>query len=422
MEPRTIRRVRRPLDATLRVPASKSATHRALVAAALADGKSEIQAPLDADDTRRTLEGLAALGIRVETTAGAWIVHGSRLRPAGGGALSLGDSGTSMRFLVALATLGRAPSTLDGSARLRERPVHDLVQALRSMGATVDATGEHGGLPVRAGGAPPRGGAVRIRADRSSQFASALLLIAPALARGIELTLDPPAVSLPYVELTLDVMAQFGVAVERRDELSFVVGPARYRARDYRVEGDHSSASYFLAAAAIAGGRVRAAGIDPDSRQPDARLGAVLAAAGCEVLRGPDWVEVRGGRALGAFDLDLGAAPDLVPTVAVLALFAAGRSRLRNIGHLRVKESDRLETIAANLRRLGCEAQVVEDGLLIRAEPGRLHGALLVTASDHRMAMAFALAGLVIDGVAIDDPACVTKSNPDFWAQLETLG
>jgi len=421
MESRRIRRVFAPLDAALRAPGSKSMTHRALVAAALADGRSRIIAPLDADDTRRTLAGLAALGARVEATPGAWIVDGCPTVLPGGGVLALGDSGTSLRLLVAVAALGREPTTLDGSPRLRERPIHDLVQALARLGASVHDT--NGALPVRAGGTPPRGGALTLRADRTSQFASALLLIGPRLAEGLALTLAPPAVSLPYVELTLGVMSEFGVPVERPAELEFLVRPGRYLPRRYRVEGDHSSASYFLAAPAIAGGRVRVEGLFPDSLQPDARLGQVLGDAGCRVLRGPDWIEVDGtGATLSAFDLDLGPAPDLVPTVAVLAMFADGRSRLLNIGHLRDKESDRLEMIAGNLRRLGCEAQVVGDGLEIVGQRAGLHGGLVTTAGDHRLAMAFAIAGLAIDGVDVDDPACVSKSNPEFWSQLDSLG
>jgi len=419
MEPRAIRRARKTLDATLRVPSSKSVTHRALVAAALAEGTSTIVEPLLADDTLRTRIGLERLGVGIETTPDAWRVHGRPRDLAGGAALYLGDSGTSMRFLVAVATLGRTASTLDGSARLRERPIHDLVQALRSLGASVED--ERGGLPVRVGGVSPRGGAVRVRADRSSQFASALLLVGPLLPDGLRLALDPPAVSLPYVELTVEVMGAFGVAVERRAELEFGIDPSPYRAREYRVEGDHSSASYFLAAAAIVGGRVRIRGLALDSRQPDSRLGSLLAEAGCEVTSGADWVEVRGGAELRPFDLDMGAAPDLVPTVAVLAMFARGSSRLRNIAHLRDKESDRLAMIAGNLSRLGCEASVIDTGLEIHGAPDRLHGATVVTASDHRMAMAFGVAGLAVDGVLIDDPVCVSKSNPAFWDQLESL-
>jgi 3-phosphoshikimate 1-carboxyvinyltransferase len=396
-------------------------THRGLVVAALADGRSVIRNPLDADDTRVTLDGLKALGLRTECSEDAWIVEGCGRDLPGGGALQLADSGTSMRFLVALAAMGREISTLDGSPRLRERPVHELVDALRELGGSVEATPGGGGLPVRTGAARLAGGRVRVPAGRSSQFASALLLIGSRLELGLDLTLEPPAVSLPYIELTVGVLEAFGVAIERPEHLRWRVSPGAYPAREFRVEGDHSSASYFLAAAAVVGGRVRMEGLAPDSAQADARLGRLLDEAGCEVSAGEDWIEVRSRRPYRGFDLDMGAAPDLVPTVAVLAMFSDGPSVLRGIEHLRIKESDRLETVASNLRRLGCEAQAVDDRLEIRPDRSSYRGALIETASDHRMAMAFAVAGLVIDGIVIDDPACVSKSNAGFWSQLDSL-
>jgi len=423
MNPRPIRTVRRPLDATLRASPSKSATHRALVVASLADGRSVIRDPLDADDTRVTLDGLRELGVRVDETAGAWTVEGCADVPPGGGSLWLAQSGTSMRFLLALAALGRAPSSLDGSARLRERPLHDLAQALRDIGATVEATSTSGGLPARAGGGPrPSGGRVRVAARHSSQFASALLLVGSRLERGLDLTLEPPAVSLPYVDLTVGMLEAFGVPVERAGELRWRVPHCPHEARELRIEGDHSSASYFLAAAAVVGGRVRVEGLDPSSRQPDARLARLLADAGSTVRTGPDWIEVTGSGPPRAFSLDLGASPDLVPTVAVVAMFADGPCELHGISHLKVKESDRLRAVAANLGRLGCDAAAGEDRLRVEPDPKRYHGATVVTEGDHRMAMAFAVAGLVVDGVTVDDPACVSKSNPSFWAQLDSLG
>jgi 3-phosphoshikimate 1-carboxyvinyltransferase len=421
MDPRAIKTLGRPLDGVLRAVPSKSLTHRALIAAALATGRSVIRNPLDADDTRITLAGLQELGLRVECRANSWTVEGSGPDLPGGGAIQLADSGTSMRFLLALAALGREPSTLDGSPRLRERPVDELVHALGQLGGHVVATPGGGGLPARAGGGRLVGGSVTVPAGRSSQFASALLLIGSRLDRGLDLTLDPPAVSLPYVELTVGVLEAFGVGIERLGGLQWRVSPGTYEAREFRVEGDHSSASYFLAAAAIVGGRVRMQGLHPDSVQADARLGRLMADAGCDVGAGEDWVEVRGGRRFVGFDLDMGASPDLVPTVAVLAMFAEGPSVFRGVEHLRIKESDRLETVASNLRRLGCDARAIDDRLEIRPDRSGYRGALIETASDHRMAMAFAVAGLAIEGVVIDDPACVSKSNAGYWGQLESL-
>lgn len=421
MNPRTIRPAEGAPDAVLTAPPSKSVTHRALIAAALADGPSSILDPLLAEDTSVTRAGLRELGVPVEERDGCWAVHGCSGRVAGGGRLWLGDSGTSARFLLALAALSRAPSRLDGSPRLRQRPLRELGQALRRLGSEIRLAPDGGGLPAEAGGSPPAGGTVRVAAGRSSQFASALMLVGSRLPGGLDLTLEPPVVSLPYVELTERVLRRFGVAVERTEPLRWRVAEGAYDGRDYRVEGDHSSASYFLAAAALLGGRVTVRGLDPDSPQPDACLAGVLEQLGCRVTRGRDSVEVRGRGRIPAFDLAMGHAPDLVPTLAILGLFAEGASIVRGVAHLRHKESNRLELLARNLRILGREAEAVEDRLEIGAPTGMLRGDLISTASDHRMAMAFAVAGLRLKGVSIDDENCVAKSDPRFWDRLEAL-
>jgi len=419
---RAIQPRNKAVSATLRIAPSKSVTHRALVAAALASGHSVIVDPLDADDTRTTAEGLASLGFRVDLRGARWELEGLDGRVPGGGTIALGDSGTSFRFLTAVAGIGETSSRLDGSPRLRQRPVQELAGALSSLGARIALTPGGGGLPLRAGGCPVRGGSVVLPAGRSSQFTSALLLIGSRLPGGLEIVLAPPAVSLPYVEVTVRVLREFGVRIERTGELRWRVSEGGYRGREFRVEGDHSSASYFLAAAAILGGRVRAEGLDPDSAQPDARLQRILHDLGCRVRSGPDWVEIEGSGRIRPFDLDLSDAPDLVPTLAVLALFADGPSAMRGVGHLRIKESDRLETLAGNLRRLGRDASTTEDALLVGPDSSRRpKGAMIETASDHRMAMAFAIAGLRIPGVTIDDADCVAKSNPDFWKDFSRL-
>jgi 3-phosphoshikimate 1-carboxyvinyltransferase len=421
MRIRSVARIRGPCDATIRARPSKSVTHRALVAAALADGESSLLDPLDADDTRATRDGLAALGIRVRTAPGRWFVGGSGGRIPGGGRIALGQSGTTLRLLTAVAALGGEPSRLDGSPRLRERPLSELVRALEQLGAAVHPDPATGGLPLAIGGSPPRGGSLRVPGRRSSQFASALLSIASRLPGGLDLQIEPPAASLPYVELTAGVLSAFGVSVERVSRLRWRVAAGGYPGRELAVEGDHSSASYFLAAAAVAGGRVRVEGLAPDSRQPDARLGTILRDLGCRVATGPDWVEVEGEGRLPGFELDLGDAPDLTPTLAVLALFAKGPCVIRGVAHLRHKESDRLELLARNLRALGRHAIAFEDRLVVESPPPCLGGTRIETASDHRIAMAFAIAGTLIDNVTITDPDCVTKSNPLFWEQLDRL-
>jgi 3-phosphoshikimate 1-carboxyvinyltransferase len=419
---REVQTAKSPLCGQFTAPASKSVTHRALVAAALADGTSVLEAPLDSDDTRATLAGIGALGFETRIDGSDWVVRGRRGEVPGGGDLWLRESGTSFRFLTALAALGRAPSRLDGAARLRERPVTELSRALVQLGAAIE-TAPGGGLPLTAGGRPPRGGAVAVTAARSSQFVSALLLVGGRLPQGLRLRVDGRAVSRPYVDVTLAVLREFGVTIGAEGEGGFRIDPVDYGGRRFRVGGDHSSASYLLAAAAVTGGRVRVDRLDPASPQPDARFCRILERLGCRVRAGEDRIEVTGGTVLPAFDLDLADSPDLGPTLAVLALFADGACRLRGAAHLRLKESDRLEVLARNLRALGREAVAGPDSLEVGPPPrAGLHGATIETASDHRMAMAFAIAGLRLPGVVIDDAGCVEKSWPGFWevfAELE---
>ncbi len=417
---RSIQSNTEPLESVFEAPPSKSVTHRALVAASLARGRSVLYRPLDADDGRITRDGLSALGISIESAPGRWTVDGSRGDVPGGGEVFCGESGTSMRFLFAVAALGASASTLDGAPRLRERPVQELATALASLGASIRLAGTPGGLPAVVGGVRIEGGRVRVASSRSSQFASALLLIGSRLSGGLEVTLEPPAVSLPYVAVTVDVLKSFGVPVEHRGAMSWYVPPGDYAGREIVVEGDHSSASYFLAAPAVVGGTVRVNGLLPDSQQPDARLRHILAGFGCRVETGPDWIQVDGDGRIPGFDLDMSDCPDIVPTIAVCGLFAKERAVIRGIGHLRHKESDRLELVASNLRALGRHAEALEDRLEI-GPPGSLTGTTVSTASDHRMAMAFALAGLRLPGVSVDDGECVAKSNPGFWDEFRRL-
>jgi len=421
MATRCIEPANAPLDAEFRAAPSKSATHRALVAAALADGTSEILDPLDADDTRRTLAGIRALGVSVEERGGAWLVHGAGGVIPGGGAIDLGGSGTSARFLTAVAALGERASTLDGSARLRERPMSELIQALGTLGAAIDAT-DGRGLPIRTGGSGVSGGAVALSGARSSQFASALLLTAPAFARGLHLAVNPPRVSFAYVRLTVEMLEEFGAIVESEGEAGFRVPPQRLRATNVTIEGDHSSASYACAAVAILGGRVRIRGLKADSTQPDARFLQDLAGLGCRVVTDGDGIVVEGSGRVPGFAWDLTDAPDLAPTAAVLALFADGPSVLSGLTHLSWKESDRVAVLCDNLIRLGARAEV-ERGTLSIAPPRRAasRAATIDVAGDHRIAMAFAVAGLGRPGITIDDAGAVAKSYPRFWDDLARL-
>lgn len=422
MAARCIKPAKGPVDADFQAVPSKSATHRALIAAALADGRSTIVGPLDAADTRRTRDGIEALGIPVEVAPrGAWTITGCAGRVPGGARLDCGASGTSARFLAAIAALGEAPSVVDGSERLRERPMDELVRALGELGAAVEA-GEGGSLPLRTGGRIPRGGPVSLSGARSSQFASALLLAAPAMAEGVRLTVEPPLASFSYVLMTVATLEAFGVEVEREGASTFRVVPQRVRSARVKVEGDHSSASYLFAAAAILGGEIRISGLSRASLQPDARFLKELEGLGCAVLDRNGVVTVRSSGRIPPFAWDLQDAPDLAPTACALALCAEGRSRLTGLDNLRHKESDRLAVLADNARRLG--ASVTIEGGSLALEPasgGPVQGARIDVAGDHRIAMAFAIAGLRGGNPEIPDAEVVAKSYPAFWRDFDVL-
>jgi 3-phosphoshikimate 1-carboxyvinyltransferase len=411
------------IDAVVRVPGSKSITNRALPIAALAAGDSELLGPLESDDTLAMVEGLAALGCEITLGEERWRVRGRRGRlQRSAAAIQARSSGTTARFLTALACLANGPVVIDGSPRMRERPIADLTDALARLGVQVDVLGANGCPPVRVHGGKLPGGRAEIDASRSSQYVSAILLAAPYARSDVELVFAGGVlVSRPYVELTLQVMRAFGAQASWTGAASLRVQSGRgYRGRAYAIEPDASSAVYPFCAAAITGGRARVEGIPPDSIQADARVLEVLAAMGCEVRREPGATEVRGpvGRLRGV-SVDMNEMPDAALAVAVTALFAGGPSQLRNLANLRIKETDRLHALETELRKLGAGASAGADSLMI--EPGRLHGAEIETYDDHRMAMAFALAGLRIPGVAIRDPACVRKTWPGFFEMLERL-
>ena len=415
--------VRSALDARVRVPGSKSLTNRALLIAALASGTSRLTGGLESDDTRVMRDALARLGCRVAVYGDAWRVPGcdGHLR-APEGPLHVGNSGTTARFLTAAAALADGPVVIDGDARMRERPIADLVEALERLGVRCEMLGEGGCPPVRVLGGGLPGGPARIDARRSSQYVSAVLLAAPYAAKDVTLAFeDGVLVSRPYVELTLQIMRAFGA------EARFATGGGlhvaagrRYSARGYAVEPDASSAAYPFCAAAIAGGRVRVEGIPRDSIQADLGLLDVLERMGCTVVRGEDFAEVRGAPdGLRGIDVDMNDLPDAVLALAVVALFAKGITRIRNVSNLRIKETDRLAALECELRKLGADARAGADELTI--VPGPLLPAEIDTYEDHRIAMAFALAGLRIPGVVIRNPGCVSKTWPEYFSMFEQL-
>jgi 3-phosphoshikimate 1-carboxyvinyltransferase len=393
------------------------------VVAALADGESEIVDPLQSDDTRVMLQSLGALGCFISPEAHSWWVRGRRGKLQRSlAALKVGNSGTTARFLTAAAALADGPVVIDGGPRMRERPIEDLVRALVRLGVRVDVLGENGCPPVRVHGGGIRGGRVAIDASRSSQYVSAVLLAAPYARSDVILEFAyGKLVSRPYVELTLQVMRAFGAEADWTDSGGVRVDARkRYVGRRYVVEPDASAAVYPFCAAAIAGGRIRVEGIPADSAQADLALLEVLGEMGCNVERGADWAEVHGpiGRLRGV-DVDMNDMPDAALALAVVALFAQGPTTIRNVENLRIKETDRLKALETELRRLGARTSTTRDSLQI--EPQRLAGAEITTYEDHRMAMAFALAGLRLPGVVIRDPGCVSKTWPDYFSMLEQL-
>ena len=422
-DPLEIQPAREPISGRIRPPGSKSITNRALVCAALADGVSMLTGALDSEDTRVMIEGLRRLGIEIESRdAGkTLVVYGTGGEvPALEADLFCANSGTTIRFLTALTTLGHGPFRFDGVERMRERPIGDLLDALNQLGA--HATSENGnGCPpvvVHANGLP--GGTATIRGDISSQFLSAILMAAPAANAPVELIVDGPLVSQPYVQMTLAVMQAFGAQIETGPQLERVLvkAPHDYCACDYDIEPDASAASYFWAAAAVTGGEVTVEGLSAASVQGDVAFVDCLERMGCEVHRESTGITVVGGR-LHAIEVDMNAISDTVPTLAVVALFADGPTTIRNVAHVRHKETDRIAALAAELRKLGAEVAERPDGLTI--QPGTPHSATIATYNDHRMAMSFALAGLRISGVRVENPACVEKTYPEFFRDLAIL-
>jgi 3-phosphoshikimate 1-carboxyvinyltransferase len=392
------------------------------VAAALASGESRLEGAAGSDDTDAMREGLRALGAGIAVASEAWKVVGVGGRfEAPTAALYAGASGTTARFLTAAATLAAGPVVVDGTARMRERPIQELVDALRALGADCEARSPGGCPPVRVAGGGLPGGRASIDARRSSQYVSGILLAAPYADRDVELSfLDGVLVSRPFVDLTLEVMRAFGARADWHGEGLRVRAGCPYRPRVYPVEPDAQSAVYGFAAAAIAGGRVRVDGIPVESHQTDLRFLEVLAAMGCRVKREPEAVDVWGPEhTLRGVEIDMNAMPDAALALAVVALFAEGPTTIRNIANLRIKETDRLAALETQLRRLGGVATTGPDWL--RIEPAPLHGAAIDTYDDHRIAMAFALAGLRVPGVTIRDPGCVSKTWPNYFDALERL-
>jgi 3-phosphoshikimate 1-carboxyvinyltransferase len=408
---------------TVRLPGSKSISNRVLLLAALASGETQIRGLLDADDTRVMREALARLGVTLTERPGGISVRGvGGAFPQKKADLFLGNAGTALRPLTAALAFSEGEYFVSGVARMHERPIGDLVDALRPLGAQIDYAEKAGYPPLRIHPSTVRlDQPVRVRGDVSSQFLTALLMALPLGRKPATIEVAGELISKPYVEITLNVMRRFGVDVRRDGWSRFQIPAAPYRsAGEVYVEGDASSASYFLAAGALAGGPVRVVGVGRNSIQGDVRFTQVLEAMGAKIAMGEDWIECTGAGPLHAIDMDMNHIPDAAMTAAVLALFADGPSTLRNIASWRVKETDRLAAMATELRKLG--GQVDEGADYLRITPGKLQpGVAIDTYDDHRMAMSFSLASLGDVPVRINDPQCVAKTFPDYFSVLDTL-
>uniref|UniRef100_UPI00334124B1 3-phosphoshikimate 1-carboxyvinyltransferase n=1 Tax=Castellaniella defragrans TaxID=75697 RepID=UPI00334124B1 len=417
------------------LPGSKSISNRALLLAALAEGSTRLEGLLDSDDTRVMLAALRALGVAIDDADPTGVVVTGAVRwPADDADLFLGNAGTAFRPLTATLALMGGSYRLSGVPRMHERPIGDLVDSLRGLGCAIDYEAHDGYPPLRIGaGCPDAGRVVRVRGSVSSQFLTALLLAAPVLAarqgREVVIELDGPLISKPYILITLNLMARFGVEVAREGWHRFVIpAHARYRSPGrYAIEGDASSASYFMALGAIAGGPVEVRGAGAGSIQGDIAFADVLEGMGARIERADHAMTVTGpvvarGERLRAFDLDFNLIPDAAMTAAVLALYADGPCRLRNIGSWRVKETDRIEAMHAELARLG--ARVESDADSLRVHPlaaGQWRAADIRTYDDHRMAMCFSLAAFGPVPVTILDPGCVSKTYPAYFEDFRRL-
>ncbi len=411
-----------PVRGRIRPPGSKSITNRALVCAALAEGDSELVGALDSEDTRLMIDALGRLGIAIGRSPSAEqlrVVGCGGQVPAGEADLYVGNSGTTARFLAALVTLGRGTYRLDGTPRMRQRPIEDLLTALRQLGAEANCELETGCPPVLVYGRGLQGGRATVAGALSSQFLSGLLLAAPYAESDVEIAVAGDLVSRPYVEMTAGVMASFGVEVKAPEPGRFLVAaPRRYCAGPYSIEPDATAASYFFAAAAITRGEVTVEGLGRSGLQGDVAFCDCLERMGCRVCYGPSEITVV-GKPLRGLDADMKTISDTAPTLAAVALAAEGPTTIRGVAHIRRQETDRIHALATEIAKLGGEVNERPDGLTIT--PGPLRPAEIDPHGDHRLAMSLALVGLAAAGVVIRNPDCTAKTYPAFFADLERL-
>jgi 3-phosphoshikimate 1-carboxyvinyltransferase len=416
-----------PVRAVITVAGSKSLTNRALLLAALADGKTTLQNALFSDDPLYFVRALQTLGFEVFLDAENARMEINGLGgsiPAHAAQLNIGNAGTAARFLTALLTLGKGNFILDGDSRMRERPIGDLIKSLTQLGAQVTGT-DHSlaGIcpPLTINASGLQGGKTEISGTISSQFLSALLMVAPYANIPVEIVVTSELGSKPYVDMTLSIMTEFGIKCERDGYKRFLVRPAKYRSvLNYVIESDASSASYFFAASAICGGSVRVENINRKSKQGDIQFLDILEKMGCRVIEENNSIEVVGSAQLIGVEVDMRDISDTAQTLAAIAPFAKNPTHIYGIASARVKETDRVRATCTELRRIGVSVEEHADGWTIYPAE-KIHGALIQTYNDHRMAMAFSLIGLRVAGIYIENPGCVSKTFPDFFSRLEHL-
>ena len=411
----------RPLRGSIRPPGSKSLTNRALIVSALAHGHSRLTGVLDSQDTRVMVDSLQRLGIKVvhdRSGCTADVEGCSGQIPGSAADLWLENSGTSIRFLTALCALGNGRYRLDGNERMRERPIGELARALDQLGAQVTCELGTDCPPVVVESHGLTGGNSHVPGSISSQYLSALLMAAPAARGPVDIHIEGTLVSEPYIDMTLGVMAQFGVEVGTSVDGQYRIRPTPYRANNYDIEPDASAASYFFAAAAVTGGEITVEGLNRWSLQGDVRFVEALERMGCEVVYQPQGITVK-GKPLHGIDIDMNAISDTAQTLAAVAPFAEGPTRIHNVRHMRFKETDRITALSTELKRLGLQVEETEDSLTIH--PGPMHPARIATYNDHRMAMSFALVGLRLPRLEIADPECTHKTYPGFFDDLNRL-
>ena len=411
------------IDVTLEVPGSKSLTQRALIAASLAEGTSQLIGPLESEDTKYSSAALEQMGVVIKRDK-TWTIQGNAgvISPSEK-AIFLGNNGTATRFLTSVTGLGNSTYTIDGDKRMYERPIDPLMSALKGWGVDIESVHGTGCPPLKIQGKGLAGGTTVLPEGKSSQYLSSLLLVAPYAKSPAILKVEGEVFSKPYVAMTLSVMADFGITVDcAADYSSFTIPQGCYKGREYRVEGDASNASYFWAAAAITGGRVGVSNVPVPSLQGDSMLVPLLGRMGCEITRSGEGVTVQGPETLHGITIDMADMPDVAPTLAVVAAFAEGTTVINNIAHLRIKECDRLSAVVTELSKLGVKIEEHDSSMVIHGEGGRgLTGAEIETYEDHRMAMSMAIAGLRVPGVKITGEGCVAKSFPDFWQRFDLL-